>query len=594
MKKMIRWLVIAPLVLILAGVLFSWLFLDGLVKSGIEAGGSKVVGAKVELDSVDIGLFPIELALNRLQVTNPKEPMRNAVEAGNIHFGMELGPLFSGKVIISDASLTGLSFNTERSSSGALEKVPESPESEESFSLPLPNVDVPDVNETLKKKEGELLTLQRADQLEKQMNAAQTKWQEKKQALPDSKKIDSFKQRFQTIREKVKSKELSYLDAAKQLDQLKKDMDGDVKILQAARDEFQNDLKQLKGDLKALKNAPKEDKERLMKELGFSDGKGLEGIARALFGEQIMGWYDQAMYWYGVLEPYMSSGEGEEEEAEPEEVSVDGEPSLPDFWLQNLALSGQQTVSSGSQFNYQGSIKDITTDQRLINKVTEGVINMNASDNSRYEIKMTSDHRSEAEERVTLTGKQIKVANLSLASDKLPVVLKQANIDLNGNGSIKQGNLDMNLNALFNGSAFQVDLGDSSSEIKKILADGIRKVSQFNVALDIKGKLDDPKVSISSNIADPIKAELKHKIDEKKAQLEAKLQAKLEQKWQEKNTQLQAKLDNLLGESNSLESASNTLDQVKQDRDGYKKELEDKAKSKVEDKVQDKLNKLFK
>ena len=88
MGKWIRWWGLGAFVVVAALLGCVWiLFVDGWVKTQVEEAGTGAVGAKVELDSVDLTLFPAGLTLTRLQVTDPKEPMTNAVEIAQVSMG---------------------------------------------------------------------------------------------------------------------------------------------------------------------------------------------------------------------------------------------------------------------------------------------------------------------------------------------------------------------------------------------------------------------------------------------------------------------------------------------------------------------------
>src|SRR5574341_2032200 len=122
----IRWPgLIAFVVVVGIGLAIWFLVIDGLVKRGIEAAGSKLVGAKVELDTADVSLIPLGIELRRLQVANPDAPMRNAVEFRRIAFGMEALQLLRRKVIIDEMAIEGMRFNTPRVTSGAIKPQPE-------------------------------------------------------------------------------------------------------------------------------------------------------------------------------------------------------------------------------------------------------------------------------------------------------------------------------------------------------------------------------------------------------------------------------------------------------------------------------------
>ena len=108
--------VFVGLVVLLA--LFWVLLMDWIVERAVEEVGTEVVGARVDLDSADVGLFPVSVALFGLQVTNPSAPMTNAFEVGRIAAGVNGTPLLRRKVHIDELAVEGLRFGTPRESSG--------------------------------------------------------------------------------------------------------------------------------------------------------------------------------------------------------------------------------------------------------------------------------------------------------------------------------------------------------------------------------------------------------------------------------------------------------------------------------------------
>ncbi|MCA9458282.1 MAG: hypothetical protein KC587_16570, partial [Nitrospira sp.] len=101
MTKWIRWWGLGAFVVFAAIVGCVWIFfVDGWVKGAIEAAGTKAVGAKVEVEAADLSLFPTGLSLTRLQVTNPKTPMTNAVEAARVTMSLDGLNLLRRNVIV--------------------------------------------------------------------------------------------------------------------------------------------------------------------------------------------------------------------------------------------------------------------------------------------------------------------------------------------------------------------------------------------------------------------------------------------------------------------------------------------------------------
>ena len=79
-KRILQGIVIL-LVVAVIGVVFA---LEPIAKFVIESEGSKQVGARVDVDSVDISFYPTHVALNGLTVANPQEPMRNLLQSEKV------------------------------------------------------------------------------------------------------------------------------------------------------------------------------------------------------------------------------------------------------------------------------------------------------------------------------------------------------------------------------------------------------------------------------------------------------------------------------------------------------------------------------
>ena len=121
--KIFRWRAIGTVAAVMLLVaLFSWLFLDGLVRRSITATGELVVGAKVELARARVQLGAGRLVLQGLQVTDPSHPMQNLMEASQVTVMLRPLPLLEKKVVIDSLVARDVRFNTPRRTSGALKK----------------------------------------------------------------------------------------------------------------------------------------------------------------------------------------------------------------------------------------------------------------------------------------------------------------------------------------------------------------------------------------------------------------------------------------------------------------------------------------
>jgi uncharacterized protein (TIGR03545 family) len=119
--KVIRWKAAAPLgvtAVVLAG---GWmLFGDWLVKRALEAAGSAIVGARVEIAGLRISLAQSRLTIHGLTVASPSEAFKNVVQADELDADFEALPLLQKKFIVDRLAATGLRFGTARATDGRL------------------------------------------------------------------------------------------------------------------------------------------------------------------------------------------------------------------------------------------------------------------------------------------------------------------------------------------------------------------------------------------------------------------------------------------------------------------------------------------
>jgi uncharacterized protein (TIGR03545 family) len=152
-----QYVAVSLLALFIVVVVLAWvLFVDRLIRLGIEAGGTAVNGAKVELASARLRLFQGELRLRGLQVTDAEQPMRNLFAVDEIELDLGLKPLLEKKFDAETVAVRGLTFGGARKTSGALPKKTKAPAVETRDSVrgwaqkvPLPALDLGNLGKAL-------------------------------------------------------------------------------------------------------------------------------------------------------------------------------------------------------------------------------------------------------------------------------------------------------------------------------------------------------------------------------------------------------------------------------------------------------------
>lgn len=96
------WCVIGGLVvLVIAAVMVTALFLDKIVKKGVETVGPQILGVSVSLDDDHIGLVTGMASVKGLVIGNPtgyKTP--SAISVGTASIGVDPLSIFSGKIVV--------------------------------------------------------------------------------------------------------------------------------------------------------------------------------------------------------------------------------------------------------------------------------------------------------------------------------------------------------------------------------------------------------------------------------------------------------------------------------------------------------------
>ena len=594
MKSVIRWQGLAAFV-VLVGLLagFFLLFADSLLKSVIEKQGSNLAGAKVELADVSLRLQPAGIELHGLQVADAGQPMRNVVTIEHIALLVDPWKALMGQLIIDQADVTGMRFDTPRSTSGALEKKPapvrEEP-AEPSFAsqqFAALAGNLPD-SKTLLQREPLLLD-QRSDELQQSYDNKKDRWHELQQQLPDQQRLDEYQQRLDTILQgKISSLE-DFRAREAALKQLKQDIRNDRALLQSASDFVSNSERELAQQLGALKKAPGEDVERISGKYGLDD-QGISNAAALLFGDKLAAYLQQALYWYRKLSPYLAS---DEKKAEPKKQRMQGrfvrfaeaEP-LPDILLRELHASA--LLEAGP---LAVDLRDVTHQQDILGRPSRLQLSSAALRNiGHLELSAVFDYRGvDNHSRADFAVSDMRVENYRISGGSdLPLQLASAMTDIHGELRLARDSLSGQLLAQVQQAQFR---GEGKNAVAKALLEALAGIQRFDIEADISGRPASPDIDLRSDID----KQLKKALD---AQLAARKAAFRQQLEDELAARLDAQLSRIgmepLAGGTDLDQRIGQLDEMlKSQLADYQQQQKQEAKDKAKDELKDKLKKLF-
>ena len=472
------------------GIGILWVFfVDGWVKRLIEDVGTDVVGAKVDLDHADLSVFPAGLTLTRLQVTNPKAPMTNAVEAARIAMGLDGLNLLQRKVIVEEMLVEGVRLGTPRTTSGAVKPVTE-PVTEEKgmFAISLPSLKVPDVNTILQNED--LETMRLIEELKADLKQEKATWEARLQDLPGKAQVAKYKERVKQLKAATKGGLEGMLGGVGEVQSLKEEIDRDLQDLKDARKEFDEKVALLKKRLEQIKTAPQRDIQHLQAKYNLSP-QGLANMSQTLLGSQIGSWVHQGVVWYERAKPFLEGAQAMGgSQAGPEvqkplrgkgvDVHFTEEQPLPDFLVRLARVSLNLDVG-----NLAGTIHNVTSDQSTLGKPLTFVF---AGDQLKgvnaVALEGTLDHiiPAQSRDKLALKAKGYELADVALSKDsRWPVTLKSGLGDitvdatLQGRGLTAQG--AGNLRALQLAAGVS---GDTNPLTKSLSSCRIRDFSAFS------------------------------------------------------------------------------------------------------------------
>jgi len=119
---MIRWGYLIPRLLLVAAVAaFLGLGLAPLLRWGLVTYGSQALGARIDVETLDLSLARVDLELGGVQVANPASPAKNLFRATQVQLDLDRDALLQKRLVVRDGRISGLRLDDMRATSGALD-----------------------------------------------------------------------------------------------------------------------------------------------------------------------------------------------------------------------------------------------------------------------------------------------------------------------------------------------------------------------------------------------------------------------------------------------------------------------------------------
>lgn len=584
---------IAVMTLIIA---FLYLFAESLIKRAIEQGGGLLLGAEVNVASVELNYSPFVLTVNSLQATDAEQPSHNMMGFKRASAGIDVWQYLLGKTIINQLDVEALEFGSKREYKGEVYRLANAEDGQnlttEQSLLPSVDLQLPDITSLL--QSSDLLTVQAAESLQQSYAEESIKFEALKAKLPSKAKLTAYQVKMKAIG-KMKVKSLADFNKVKaEFELLKKSFKVDKAAVKQAKQQLLAAKERLSKQVATLKNTPIKDWQNIEKTYQL-DNVNTEDFAHILFGEKARGYYQKAELFYQRIAPMLSASADEKSpqvvpnSSKGRFVYFDEDEPLPEFLIKkaklSMVLSQGDFIIDASELTHQHWYR---TKPSLLTFTSNNLFSTGEMTvDSQFKVAKSGDFSGDGQ----WLFKHLTLENIELnETESLSLTLSKG--ELAGKGAFTFSQQTQN-NHIVSDNHFSLNnasyRGKADSTFANMLLDTFKSLNNLTLDANLEGKIAEPELSISSSLDKALKGafeqQIATKLNEFKGEVTAGLNEKLVQSLK-MDTQGKTELlnfENLLGDTdNALEALENS-DVVKQ----QKKKLKDKATDKLKDKLSD-------
>ena len=637
----IRWNAIITFgIIVLIFSLYFKLFFDSHMKSFMEWAGYKALGTEVNISQLNTSFIDGKMAITKIQITSAEKPDFNSIELGSIRFGFSWDALLRLKFVVDEMAVESIQFMSKRAYTGKV--APPEPPAPNQPSLVSQLQDqalnkiegknknnilgdftaflkTGDYKQQLNSIESQLESKQLAADLEKKWKQKQIDWDQRVKNLPKEKDFADFKKQFESIKSKDFKTPQELNDSIKKFNELKKQADEKVKIVNDFKNDLKTDLKAIETDYKTLDDKIKSDinaiKDRLkIPKINAGD------IAKSLFMDYLTPYISKLDNAKNLavkyLPPKYSKMLTDSKQDKASQETDDIQPHARDngityefpvttgyplFWIKKISISSK----SNSQADYgdiEGLITNVVSNQRQINKTTE--------------LNITGDFKSKNITGLKVYGlfnnlKEQPLVNFNFAVKNYPL----QNIDLvnspDGKISLPSSSMAINLETTTEGfKDYTIALNNNfykaqfvaeaqDKNVNELVKSVFNQITEFDLSAKAQGELSSLNFDIESSLGRQLEkafsATIQQKIDEINNEIKSKIDKEIGQFKAQFEKQIQQFTKGYSADAQGAESQLNNQKSAIDNKvDLAKKDLENKAKDKIKDQGKKALDDLKK
>jgi len=400
-QKMIIFIGIPVLVLIIVLI-----FIDSWIERGLEKSGEALVGAKVEMDGFHISLFNGSTEWKRLQVTNPKNTMKNLFETGPVRFQLNPSALFKKRLLIQELSILNVAAGTHRSTDGALparqhrevEKRKPTLFSkmkkrlvQDIESMPVlewSNLTSTNLNVDSLVQAANLQVIPQVDSAQSQVQRISQKWESFSKTYRPNQDLKKLSETYQAI-------EIKKINSLPELIDLLQTVQTSSTELKAIQDTIQTKSREMQSDIHTIdrirKNLPlwiESDYQHLLAKAKLPD-LSPKNMGKILFGSAILKRVGFLLDILDLAERALPRKKPSHQKKIEISQQKKNKQNAPAFLIENLALSGRLPIHADTSYlTVKGEGTNLTTQPWIHKKATR--LNLKGDDPTGQSVKLAA------------------------------------------------------------------------------------------------------------------------------------------------------------------------------------------------------------
>ncbi len=628
-----RWKgIITFVILIIIIGIISTIFIDRWVESGLEKTGQAIVGARVDIDGLDLGLSPLSIEWQRLQVTDPAHTMKNVVETGRTAFKLNVPALLRKRIVIDEMTLADVRSGTDRTFDGALPKKAVKKESKKKKDqpglfdkvkgkldqqidrLPVMQFDMSQVKRKMNLDSlfalVDLKMANRVDSVKTDIQATSEKWDQFYHSFQPEEDLKSIRAEFASIEpEKIKTLPELY-DALKKVQSAQKKLNTISETVQTKQKEIKTDFDRFSSYSKSVNGWFREDYQKVLQKAKLPD-LSVTNIGNILFGGTVVRQVNKYIGYVQTVRKYMPKKS--DKPKKEKKVRMTGQTIYfadyhrwPSFLIKKIHLSGQ-TGSSGQNpgLMLQGEAQGITSQPWVTGQPTLIDIVGKKADQRAISMNASLDHTTEiSRDRFQIRFQNVSLNNVEIQkSIYLPQKIQKGKADIDCVVQFEEEKYTIRFDVLSRGLAFDFSEIQSPNQFEKIVRDVIQHMDMITIQTTIRGDGDDLTLKMDSNIDERISQELKrigakaladaqNRIKERIQKIRQEKEKELEQLYQEKRGQIEGIIEKYEKEIETQKMiVLGKIEKIQKDIDNKKAKEEEQLKNKAKGVLDDILKK---